>query len=181
MQTIPGVDFESMLSELGKYGASFLLSIQRLTKLDTLSPTMRDTQLANVGCLAVFQVSGRGARELAWELGCERIADDDIVGRPVHHSYVRASVATGRLPAFSITLRKPEFGDPELAGRIGKDAAAYLTSAEDIAAQQVELQQRIDQVAAEIEESHKQARVPLQPLPKNKGRKPRSKRTKRSG
>ena len=58
MQSMPGVDYESMLSELGKYGASFILATQSLAKLDDLSPTMRDTILANVGCLAVFQVAG---------------------------------------------------------------------------------------------------------------------------
>ena len=41
MQSMPGVDYESMLSELGKYGASFILATQSLAKLDDLSPTMR--------------------------------------------------------------------------------------------------------------------------------------------
>ena len=62
MQTMPGVDYESMLSELGKFGASFILATQSLAKLDDLSRTMRDTLLANVGCLAVFQVAGSDAR-----------------------------------------------------------------------------------------------------------------------
>lgn len=79
---------------------------------------MGDTLLANVGCLAVFQVSGRDARELAWELGRERLSENDIVGQTVHHRFVRASVATARLPAFSMTVRKPEFDDPELAAGI---------------------------------------------------------------
>ena len=61
MQSMPGVDYESMLSELGKFGASFILATQSLAKLDDLSHTMRDTILANVGCLAVFQVAGSDA------------------------------------------------------------------------------------------------------------------------
>ena len=69
MQSMPGVDYESMLSELGKFGASFVLATQSLAKLDDLSRTMRDTLLANVGCLAVFQVSGSDARQLVWEAG----------------------------------------------------------------------------------------------------------------
>ena len=69
MQSMPGVDYESMLSELGKFGASFVLATQSLAKLDDLSRTMRDTLLANVGCLAVFQVAGNDARQLVWELG----------------------------------------------------------------------------------------------------------------
>ena len=75
---MPGVDYESMLSELGKFGASFILATQSLAKLDDLSPTMRDTILANVGCLTVFQVAGSDARQLVWELGKERVSEDDI-------------------------------------------------------------------------------------------------------
>ena len=48
---MPGVDYESMLSDLSKFGASFVLATQSLAKLDDLSRTMRDTLLANVGCL----------------------------------------------------------------------------------------------------------------------------------
>ena len=38
MQSMPGVDYESMLSELGKYGASFILATQSLAKLDDRRP-----------------------------------------------------------------------------------------------------------------------------------------------
>ena len=78
MQSMPGVDYESMLSELGKFRASFILATQSLAKLDDLSRTMRDTLLANVGCLAVFQVAGNDARTLVWELGKDRVTEDDI-------------------------------------------------------------------------------------------------------
>ena len=113
MQSMPGVDYESMLSELGKFGASFILATQSLAKLDDLSRTMRDTLLANVGCLAVFQVAGNDARTLVWELGKDRVTEDDIVSLPVHHCYVRATVGTERMPAFSMMVRKPEDGDAD--------------------------------------------------------------------
>ena len=112
MQSMPGVDYESMLSELGKFGASFVLATQSLAKLDDLSRTMRDTLLANVGCLAVFQVAGSDARQLVWELGKERVTEDDITSLPVHHCYVRATVGIERMPAFSMMVRKPQEGDP---------------------------------------------------------------------
>ncbi len=64
MQSIPGVDYEGMLSEVGKFGGSLVLATQSLTKLDELSMTMRDTILANIGCLGVFQVSGHDAQRL---------------------------------------------------------------------------------------------------------------------
>ena len=129
MQSMPGVDYESMLSELGKYGASFILATQSLAKLNDLSLTMRDTILANVGCLAVFQVSGNDARQLVWELGKDRVSEDDIVSLDVHHCYVRATVGTERLPAFSMMVRKPEDGDPAVAQRIRAAAGAYTLPA----------------------------------------------------
>ena len=128
MQSMPGVDYESMLSELGKFGASFILATQSLAKLDDLSRTMRDTVLANVGCLAVFQVAGNDARTLVWELGKERVTEDDITSLPVHHCYVRATVGTERMPAFSMMVRKPEEGDPDAADRIREAASAYTVS-----------------------------------------------------
>ena len=138
MQTIPGVEFESMLSELGKYGATFLLATQSLAKLDALSPTMRDTLLANVGCLCVFQVSGRDARELVWELDRERLSEEDLVSQPVHHCYVRATVGQERLPTFSMRVRRPQLGDPARAERLRQAAAAYRTPKAQLEAQEAE-------------------------------------------
>ncbi len=129
MQSMPGVDYESMLSELGKFGASFVLATQSLAKLDDLSRTMRDTLLANVGCLAVFQVAGNDARTLVWELGKDRVTEDDITSLSVHHCYVRATVGIERMPAFSMMVRKPEDGDPTVAARIREAATAYTVSA----------------------------------------------------
>ena len=128
MQSMPGVDYESMLSELGKFGASFILATQSLAKLDDLSRTMRDTLLANVGCLAVFQVAGNDARTLVWELGKDRVAEDDITSLPVHQCYVRATVGKERMPAFSMMVRKPEDGDPAVADRIRDAASTYTVS-----------------------------------------------------
>ena len=133
MQSMPGVDYESMLSELGKFGASFILATQSLAKLDDLSRTMRDTLLANVGCLAVFQMAGNDARTLVWELGKDRVTEDDIVSLPVHHCYVRATVGTERMPAFSMMVRKPDDGDADTASRIREAAAAYTVSARQVA------------------------------------------------
>ena len=134
MQSMPGVDYESMLSELGKYGASFILATQSLAKLDDLSRTMQDTILANLGCLAVFQVAGNDARRLVWELGKDRVSEDDITSLPVHQCYVRATVGTERLPAYSMMTRKPEPGDPEVAEAVRNASRGYTTSAGQLAA-----------------------------------------------
>ena len=144
MQSMPGVDYESMLSELGKFGASFILATQSLAKLDDLSRTMRDTLFANVGCLAVFQVAGSDARQLVWELGKDRLSEEDMVSLPVHHCYVRATVGKERMPTFSMMVRKPEDGDPAVAARIREASSSYVTAVKALAAGDVESQKRVE-------------------------------------
>ncbi len=150
MQSMPGVDYESMLSELGKFGASMVLATQSLAKLSELSPTMQDTVLANVGCLAVFQVAGADARRLVWELGSDRVAEDDITSLPVHHCYVRATVGSERMPAFSMMVRRPEPGDSAAAVRIREATAGYTLSAADLAARDAGSQKRVERYRKEL-------------------------------
>ena len=152
MQSMPGVDYESMLSELGKFGASFILATQSLAKLDDLSRTMRDTLLANVGCLAVFQVAGNDARTLVWELGKDRVSEDDIVSLPVHHCYVRATVGKERMPAFSMMVRKPEEGEPGVADRIREAVSSYTLSAQDISFAEAPAQKKVGEFRDRAEE-----------------------------
>ena len=140
-----------MLSELGKFGASFVLATQSLAKLDDLSRTMRDTILANVGCLAVFQVAGNDARQLVWELGKERVTEDDITSLPVHQCYVRATVGTDRMDAFSMKVARPEPGDPETAERIWSEAESYLTPARDLAEKDAGLQELVDKYREQLD------------------------------
>ena len=155
MQSMPGVDYESMLSELGKFGASFILATQSLAKLDDLSRTMRDTLLANVGCLAVFQVAGSDARTLVWELGKERVTEDDITSLPVHHCYVRATVGKERMPAFSMMVRKPEEGDPGVAARIRAAASGYTLTAHDISDGDGDAQKKVGDYRKAVEDLEK--------------------------
>ncbi len=144
MQSMPGVDYESMLSELGKFGASFVLATQSLAKLGDLSPTMRDTVLANVGCLAVFQTAGSDARQLVYELGRDRVSEEDIVSLPVHHCYVRATMDDDRISTFSIRVNRAEPGDPAAADRIRGEAASYMMSEQEIDALYEDAQARDD-------------------------------------
>ena len=143
MQSMPGVDYESMLSELGKFGASFVLATQSLDKLEDLSRTMRSTLMANVGCLAVFQVAGTDARTLMVELGKERISEEDITSLPVHHCYVRATVDGERLPAFSMKVRKPDAGDPIVASHIRSASHAYTTAVKELAFEDIDSQKLV--------------------------------------
>ncbi|MYB84603.1 MAG: type IV secretion system DNA-binding domain-containing protein [Chloroflexi bacterium] len=134
MQAMPGVDYEAMLSELGKFGASFILATQSLAKLDDLSRTMRDTVLANVGCLVVFQVAGADARQLVYELGRDRVSEEDIVSLPAHECYVRATTDDERTSTFSMRVNRAAPGDPAIAERIRAEASVYVTSAEQLEA-----------------------------------------------
>ena len=143
VQSLPGVDYESMLSELGKFGASFILATQGLAKLADLSPIMQDTLLANVGSLAVFQVSAADARDLIGELDRERLGEEDLVSLPAHHCYVRATVDGQREPTYYLELRKPGPGDPAVAERIRAAMADYTTPAETLASQDAEAHRRV--------------------------------------
>ena len=169
MQSMPGVDYESMLSELGKYGASFVLATQSLDKLSDLSPSMQSTLLANVGCLAVFQVAGADARDLMWELGRDRVSEEDIVSLPVHHCYVRATVDGQRAPAFSVKVMKPEEGDADTAARIRANSSSYVVSPDVLAAQEAEGRRRVEEYQASLEAPRKGE----QPGPEKSGDHPR--------
>ena len=150
MQSMPGVDYESMLSELGKFGASFVLATQSLAGLDSLSPTMRESLLANVGCLVVFQSAASAARELVWELDRDRVTEEDIVSLPSHHCYVRASVGGERLPTFSMELRKPGDGDPHMKHQIEAAASGYTTPGEVLAAREAQARLRVQAFREEM-------------------------------
>ena len=129
MQSIPGVDYEGMLSEVGKFGGALTFATQSLSKLDELSPTLRDVILANNGLLVVFQVAAVDAARLVHELDSERVTEDDITSLPVHHCYVRATANGQRMPAFSMKLRPPEVGNYAVAERIRQASAEYTTPA----------------------------------------------------
>ncbi len=157
MQSLPGADYESMLSELGKFGASFILATQSLAKLADLSPTMQDTLLSNVGCLAVFQVSAAAARELIGELDRERLGEEDLVSLPAHHCYVRATVDGQREPTYYMELLKPEPGDPAVAERIPAQVADYTTPAETLASQDAEAHRRVQDFRDKLDQEDEDA------------------------
>ena len=185
MQTMPGVDYESMLSELGKFGANFILATQSLGKLEDLSRTMRDTVLANVGCLAAFQMAGTDARQLVWELGKERVSEDDVTSLDVHQCYVRATVGVERMDAFSMRVLPPEPGDPAVAERIRELALGYIIPETDIGPQDDEMRKLVEKYRQELAElrqgpgqrKQNQATPPAQPKPNNR----RNQRSRRQG
>ena len=128
MQAIPGADYEAMLSELGKFGASFVMATQSLTRLEDLSRTLRETIFSNIGCLVSFQVSASDARYLTWELDRDQVTEEDLTSLPVHHCYVRATVGGDKLPTFSMALRLPYAGDTEAAEAVLQRVSEYTLS-----------------------------------------------------
>ena len=132
MQSIPGVDYEGMLSEVGKFGGSLVLATQSLTKLDELSPTMRDTILANIGCLCVFQVSGADAIRLRGEIGADRLEAYDIVSLPRHECYVKLSSLPGGVSTMSMRVRPPSEGNAESLAKIKEKVVEYTRSVGEV-------------------------------------------------
>ena len=157
MTSIPGVDYESMLSELGKFGASFMLATQSLGRLEKLSPTLQDTLLANVGNLAVFQVAAADAQELIGELDRDRVSEEDLVSLPVHHCYVRATVDGQREPTYSLAVRRPEPGDEAVAERVKARAVDYTTSAETLASLDAEAERLVKEFRDRVKQENEEA------------------------
>lgn len=102
-QTLAGIDYQTMLAELRKYGGSFALATQSLTYLDRLdhgSRTLRATVLSNIDHLFAFAMSGDDARLLH----LDGVGPEDITGLPDYECYARLSLHGRRLPLFSLRL-----------------------------------------------------------------------------
>ena len=98
-----------------------------------------------MGCLAVFQTSGSDARQLVYELGRDRVSEEDIISQPAHNCYVRAIMDDDRVSIFSMAVHRAEPGDPAIADRIRAEASAYLTSAEQLEELMAEAERRDDE------------------------------------
>ncbi|MGH2505596.1 MAG: hypothetical protein ACRDID_24050, partial [Ktedonobacterales bacterium] len=113
-QTLLGVDYAALLSELRKFGGTFALATQTLAHLDTLDPTLRPTTLANVDALYAFAVSAEDARTLVHELD-EVVTATDLINQDDFRCYAKLTLAGRRLPVFSLALDPPPIGEPESA------------------------------------------------------------------
>lgn len=116
-QTIPGVDFGAMLSELRKFGGTFVLSTQALGHLDALDRVLRPTVFANVDALYAFAMSAEDARVLARELD-DVVEIADLINLDDYSCYAKLTGNGRRLPVFSLALDPAPAGDPLAARRI---------------------------------------------------------------
>ena len=135
--TLGGADYPRMMSELGKYGASFVLVTQSLARLDAIDRELRPTIFANLDSLTVFQVSAEDARYLAPELGHD-LEVDDLVSLDDYECYGRWSAGGHRHPAFSLRLDPPAPLDPSLIAAIAAESAARFGRPREEVARQVD-------------------------------------------
>lgn len=124
MQTIPGVPFDKMLAEHGKFGGSVIMATQSLAKLNEVALHMSDTVLANLGCLVVFQSNSTDAEALVRELDSDHLDALDITSLPRHHCYGRANLAGGST-YFSMQVLPPYQARQDIADWIRLGSHAY--------------------------------------------------------
>ena len=120
--TLGAVDYPRMLSELGKYGASFVLVTQSLAKLDAIDRNLAPTIFANSDGLTVFGVSAEDARKLTPELG-GGIEVADLVSLPDFTCYARWWDGRDRPEAFSFRVDPPPTTVPGRARAIARRSA----------------------------------------------------------
>ena len=125
--TMPGADYEAVLSELAKYGANLVLATQSLARLEALDRQhgrgLRPVLFSNLDGLFAFHTSAEDARYLVRELGAG-IEEDDLGELGEYHCYARLSARGERLPVFSLRLDPPPPGDPALAADLAASSAA---------------------------------------------------------
>jgi len=131
--TLGAADYPRMLSELGKYGASFVLVTQSLAKLDAIDEALRPTIFSNVDGLTVFQVSAQDARYLAPELS-GGLEVDDLTALDDFECYARWWASGRRLPTFSLRLDPPPTAAPDRVAAIARRSAErFGRSREEVA------------------------------------------------
>jgi len=121
--TLGAVDYPRMLSELGKYGASFTLVTQALSKLDTIDRDLLPTILANSDGLTVFGASAEDARRLLPELGGD-LEIEDVVSLDDFSAHARWWDGFGRPPALTFRVDPPPPADPARTRALAERSAA---------------------------------------------------------
>jgi hypothetical protein len=129
LHTMPGADYESILSELAKYGANLVLATQSLGRLDALDRpgerALKATLFANLDGLFAFHTSAEDARYLVPELGGEdALAVADLTELGEFQCYAKLSAGGERVPAFLVQLDPPPAGDPALAETLAAASSA---------------------------------------------------------
>ena len=115
-QVYLGIDYNSMLAELRKYGGSFALATQSLSYLDEMDRSLKPTVLANSDHLFCFAMEAADARILAPYL--DGLEAADLVNLDAYTCYARWTLAGQRLPPFSLRIAGPPAWDEPMAASI---------------------------------------------------------------
>lgn len=99
-QVLGGINYQTMLAELRKYGGAFALATQSLAYLDRFERTLRATVLANVKHVFAFAMADEDARLLR----LPGVEPEDLVQLPNYACYARLGLAGTRLPVFSLRM-----------------------------------------------------------------------------
>ena len=142
MQSIQGVDFQSMLSEVGKFGGSLILATQSLSRLDEIATTMRDSILSNIGVLVCFQISALDAKWLLPELRSEYLTEADITGLPQHNAYIRVATSGEVQPPFTMQVLPPFREDRVVEGVVVEGSYAYTRDGAEVDAELASVEER---------------------------------------
>jgi hypothetical protein len=126
-QAIPGVDYQGLLAELQKMGASFILATQALGQLDAIDHALRPSILSNVSTLFVFQTSAEDADLLRHELD-ETVTTTDIVNLDDYNCYIKTQLEHKRLPVMHVVTMPPQPGERAVIAQIGAQMARYTRS-----------------------------------------------------
>jgi len=129
-QSIPGVDYGALLSELLKMGANFVLANQ--AQLDAISPSLKGSVFSNIDTLVAFQTSGEDADYLFNELD-QRVRPPDLTNLRPHECYIKTVDRNGnRLPVIHVETLAPPQGDPAIAAGIREQMARYTVPAAQV-------------------------------------------------
>ena len=147
--TMPGADYEAILSELSKYGTNLVLATQSLARLRAIDREQQrallPTVFANLDGLFAFHCSAEDAQYLVHELG-GGLDENDIIEMAEHRCYAKISVDGERLPVFSVHLDPPPPGDADVEAELAR--ASALRYGRDADAVDADLRAALARIAA---------------------------------
>jgi Type IV secretion-system coupling protein DNA-binding domain len=114
-QSLGGIDYQTMMAELRKWGGACCLATQSFAYLHEMNPALLPTVLANVKQKIIFRISAKDAYIIHEELDVEQ---EDIVHLDPHTCYVSLPYADRQQPTFSLYLKVPPVGDVQVADEI---------------------------------------------------------------
>ncbi len=115
-QSIPGVNYPSLLGETQKVGASFILATQALGPLKTIYPNLKESIFSNIAALFVFQTSAEDADLMRHELDNE-VTPTDIINLDDYACYLKTQLNKERLAIMHVDNLPADTGTPPPAER----------------------------------------------------------------